>query len=142
MVSSKLFYIYTSKYYYISVVLKNKSLFYKISNNSEEMNNEESNKHNYIDAETDFNNPNNNYFYITDLELEEWNFVVFSHKPSSFLQKAEFYVRVNDNLIMRNIDYPNIMSHKLIDIGFASNFTGQISSIIMTSLPITEPIIT
>ena len=40
----------------------------------------------------DYEGPNTNVYYIADIEYEKWTFLVFSHKPSGFLQKSEFQV--------------------------------------------------
>jgi hypothetical protein len=115
--SSLLYYIHTSKYISFEVYLKNKSLFYRIVYNI----NDTSSKN------------EGNLCHIFDVEYGKWTMLVFSHKPSSFLQKSEFtaWKDTQDNFCVKNIEFPNLKSQKILSIGFFKDFTGQASNVFM-----------
>jgi len=86
--SSMLYYINTSKYVSLAVYLKKKSLFYKIAFDMRL----EDNKNLFYENNADYESPNTNIYYLTDIEYEKWTYLIISHKPSGFLQKSEFHV--------------------------------------------------
>lgn len=71
--------------------------------------------------------------YITDILYENWTFLSFTHKISTFLAKSEFICMKNDEQIVKYIDYPNMKNQKIISIGFLKDFTGQATSVLMSN---------
>ena len=65
--SSLLYYIHTSKYYSLEVYLKNKSVYYKIAFDMRL----EDNKNMFFNNFSDYESPNNNIYYLTDIEYEK-----------------------------------------------------------------------
>jgi hypothetical protein len=115
--SSLIFYIHTSKYISFEVFLKNKSIFYRIVHNI----NDSSQKN-----ET-------NLSHLFDIDYGKWTMLVFSHNPSSFLQKSEFtaWKDTHENFCVKNVEFPNVKSQKILSVGFFKDFTGQASNVFM-----------
>lgn len=79
--------------------------------------------------------------HLCDIQLEKWTNLTFCHKPAAFLTKSEFVIIRDNEQITKNIDYPNLKNQKIMSIGFLKDFTGQASTIMMSSETINNPII-
>lgn len=132
--NSTLFYIHTSKYVCFEVILKNRSLYYKIN----------------VDKSIDDTGFRDNstvgvskkeddaIFHLCEIELGKWTMFGFSHKPASFLHKSEFLVFKDSEMISRNIDYPNLKNQKVLSVGFFKDFTGQATNVFMLNEPLSN----
>ena len=65
--------------------------------------------------------------------------MIFCHKPASLFSKSEFLIIKDKEQIIKNIDYPNIKNQKIMSVGFLKDFTGQASTIMMSSETISSP---
>ena len=75
---------------------------------------------------------------LLEINPEKWTTLIFCHKPSSFLSKSEFLLIKDNEQITKNIDYPNLKNQKIMSMGFLKDFTGQASTIMMSSEPISN----
>lgn len=78
-------------------------------------------------------NDETDMIYLSDIQSEKWTFLSFCHKPSYFLSKSEFTLYKDNEQINKNIDYPNLKNQKVMSISFLKDFTGQATSILMSS---------
>lgn len=76
---------------------------------------------------------------LCEIQLERWTQLIFCHKPASFLGKSEFLIIKDNEQIVKNIDYPNLKNQKIMSIGFFKDFTGQASTVMMSSETINSP---
>jgi hypothetical protein len=77
--------------------------------------------------------------HLCDIQLEKWTNLIFCHKPASFLTKSEFIMIKDNEQITKSIDYPNLKNQKIMSIGFLKDFTGQASTVMMSSEIINNP---
>ena len=153
---STLFYIHTNKFVAFEATLKENKIYYRWYNllekesKEKEISKEEQNQNdenNILNNEihTFLNlNKSQNEVLLTELEYNKWTFLLFTHKPMSFLQKPQIVLYKNgiSNPIIKNYEYPNVNNQKISSIGICKDFTGLLSNVFMLNecLSISSPI--
>ena len=128
-----LFYISTNKYVVFEAIINKNSIYYKSYNISIEGNN---------NSNSGNSSSSNQGMYLTDIEYNKWTFLVFTHKPVSFLQKPAIVLYKNrKEPIIKQYDYPNLSNQKITSIYICKDFTGLVSNVFMLSESLNQPFI-
>ena len=161
--NSTLFYIHTNKFVAFEATLRQNKIYYRwynllekeINENKNETN-ENKDEKNILNNDENNNNLNNeintflnlnksqNEVFLCDIEYNKWIFLLFTHKPMSFLQKPQILLYKNGvtNPIIKNYEYPNVNNQKISSIGICKDFTGLLSNVFMLNecLSVSSPI--
>ena len=126
---STLFYIHTNKYHVFEAYLNKNEIYYRSYNNSLENRDENSNVNEAV-AEV----------FLSSIEYNKWTFLLFTHKPETFLQKPSIILYKNSNEpINKLLDYPNLNNQKITSLGICKDFTGLLSNVFMINESLSQP---